>query len=349
MRVAIGPSDPAGVGSALADGLRGRGHDAEVVTWVPSPWGFRSDRVVGTGIGAARFAFGDVPRFDVIHVMGGRSWLFYADLVVARARGRLALIQYNGSDCRTSDIARALHPARARSVDPTRDRGVRMHRRLGARTARAAVVQDLELVDYLRDTFPLIYVAPFAIDMGAIERVARGSERTRQGPLRVLHAPSDRRIKGSNAVEAAVRAVAREAPVELVTVTGRPHEDVLAAIADADLVVDQLNSETPGVMSAEAMALGKPVICEYAEEKLASFARPCPVVGATPETLRARLLELAADADRRRELGTAGREYATRVHGPDAAAAAAQAVYEHAPRAAAGVYESGPGGLRPLT
>ena len=40
--------------------------------------------------------------------------------------------------------------------------------------------------------------------------------------------------------------MAREAPVELVTVTGRPHEDVLAAIADADLVVDQLNSETPG-------------------------------------------------------------------------------------------------------
>ena len=54
MRVAIGPSDPAGVGSALADGLQGRGHDAEVVTWVPSPWGFRADRCVGTGIGAAR-------------------------------------------------------------------------------------------------------------------------------------------------------------------------------------------------------------------------------------------------------------------------------------------------------
>ena len=114
-------------------------------------------------------------------------------------------------------------------------------------------------------------------------------------------------------------------------------------------MIDQLNSETPGVLSAEAMALGKPVICEYAEHKLASFARPCPVVAATPETLDARLLELAANAGRRRELAEAGREYAARVHDPGVAAAAAEAVYEHAPQAAPGIYEAGPGGVRPLS
>ena len=348
MRIVLGPADPAGVGSALAGGLRARGHSVEVVTWVASPWGFRSDRVVGTRIGAARFAFGRAPRYDVMHVMGGRSWLVYADIVVARARGRLALIQYNGSDCRTSDIAKALHPARARIVDPGRDREVRVHRRLGGRAARAAAVQDLELVDYLRDDFVRIYVAPFAIDMAAIEVARAASERTPRGPLRVLHAPSDRGIKGSDLIEEAVRAVSRDASIELVTVSGRPHEEVLAAVADSDLVVDQMNSETPGVLSAEAMALGKPVICEYAEGKLASFARPCPVVPATPETLQARLLELASDAGRRSELAEAGREYATRVHDPDAAAAAAEAIYEHAPRAAPGIYESGPDGVRPL-
>ena len=62
MRIVLGPSDPAGVGSALAGGLRARGHDAEVVTLVASPWGFRSDRVVGTRLGAARFASSSEPR-----------------------------------------------------------------------------------------------------------------------------------------------------------------------------------------------------------------------------------------------------------------------------------------------
>ena len=344
MRIVLGPSDPAGVGSALAGGLRARGHDADVVTLVASPWGFRSDRVVGTRLGAARFAFGRARRYDVMHVLGGRSWLFYADILAARARGRLAVIQYNGSDCRTSDIATALHPARARIVDPARDRGVRRHRRLGARTARAAVVQDLELVDYLRNDFERIYVAPFAIDMAAVEAARSPSGSSDRGPLRVLHAPSHRGIKGSGLVEDA----ARDASIELVTVSGRPHRDALAAVAGSDLVVDQLNSETPGVLSAEAMALGKPVICEYAEDKLAPFARPCPVVAAAPETLEARLLELASDADRRRELGEAGREYATRVHDPAVAAAAAEAVYEHARQGEPGIYEAGPGGVRKL-
>ena len=160
-------------------------------------------------------------------------------------------------------------------------------------------------------------MAPFAIDTAGDRARGPWFEAQPQGPLRVLHAPSHRAIKGSDAIEAAVRACRREAAIELVTVSGRPHDEVLAAVAGSDLVVDQLNSETPGVMSAEAMALGKPVVCEYAEEKLASFARPCPVVPATPETLRATVLELAADGERRRELGAAGREYASRVHGPD--------------------------------
>lgn len=340
MRVAIGPSDPAGVGSALAAGLRSRGHDVQVVTWVASPWGYPSNEVVGARLGAAAFALRAPGRFDALHVMGGRSWFAYADVALARLRRRpVTVVQYNGSDCRTSDVAAALHPARARIVDPARDREIALHRRIAGRLAQAAVVQDLELVDYLRGAFERIYVAPFAIDMAAVERAEPAHESTGDGPLKVLHAPSNRFVKGSDAIEAAVRA----AGVELVTVTGS-HEEVLDEIARADVVVDQLNAETPGVLSAEAMALGKPVLCEYVESKLAGFARPCPVVTATAETLRDRLLELAADPERRARLGLAGREYARSVHAPERAAAAAEAVYGHAASAPAGVYEVGPTG-----
>jgi hypothetical protein len=344
--VAIGPADPAGVGSALAAGLRARGHEVQVVVWVESPWGYRADRAVGTGRGAARFALGTARRCDVLHVLGGRSWLGYIDLLLARRR--TTLIQYNGGDCRTSDIARRLHPARARIVDPGRDREIRLHRRLGARAACAAVVQDLELVDYLRGTWARIYVAPFAIELAAIEVAAAPARDSEPGGrLRVLHAPSDRRIKGSDAIEAAVAEAAREAELELETVVGR-HDDVIGRIARADIVIDQLNAETPGVLSAEAMALGKVVLCEYDPAKLADFARPCPVVPATRETLARRLVDLAGDAPRRAELGEAGRGYARRVHGHERAAAAAERIYEHARDAEPGVYEATAEGLRRL-
>ena len=343
MKVAIGPADPAGVGSALAAGLVACGHEAVTVMWLESVWGYPADRLVGTRGGALRFALAASRRFEVLHVLGGRSWAFYSDLLLARAEGRTGLIQYNGSDCRTSDIAARLHPARARVVDPGRDREIRLHRRLAAHAARAAVVQDLELVDYLRSDFARVYVAPFAIDAAAVDRAQATAIET-DGPLRVVHAPTERRIKGSDEIEAAIRGSGLD--IELETVTGRPHDEALAAMAGADVVVDQLNAETPGVLSAEAMALGKPVLCEHDPAKLAGFARPCPVVAITAATLADRLGELAADPERRRSLGEAGRRYARATHHPDVAAAAMVAVYRHAPGAGPGLYEASPVGVR---
>ncbi len=343
--MAIGPADPAGVGSALAAGLVAAGHEATTVMWLDSPWGYRADRLVGTRAGALRFALGGARRFEVLHVLGGRSWAFYSDLLLARAGRRTGLIQYNGSDCRTSDIAARLHTARARIVDPGRDREIRLHRRLGARAARAAVVQDLELVDYLSEDYARIYVAPFAIDAAAVDR-ARAAATDIDGPLRVVHAPSERRVKGSDEIEAAIRGCGLE--VQRETVTGRPHCEALAAMATADVVVDQLNAETPGVLSAEAMALGKPVLCEHDPAKLAGFARPCPVVAITAATLGDRLRELAADPEHRRRLGEAGRRYARATHHPDVAAAAMVAVYHHAPDADPGLYEASSAGVRAL-
>ena len=176
MRVALGPSDPAGVGSALAGGLQGRGHEAEVVTLSTARGDTRSDRVVGSRdrrspVRVRRALLASTS----MHVMGGRSWLFYADLLAARARGRLALIQYNGSDCRTSDIARraalrhgpgpSIPPATARSASTAAWRPGRRGQRW-CRTSSWSTTCGT--------TFSRIYVAPFAIDMPAIERATRG-------------------------------------------------------------------------------------------------------------------------------------------------------------------------------
>jgi hypothetical protein len=320
-----------------------------VVHRVASPFAYRFDRRIETRRELFRFGLLEAPRFDVLHALGGGSWLAYTDLAFSRLRGGTAVMQYNGSDCRTSDVARRLHPARARIVDPSRDRSVRLHRRLSGLASSAAVVQDLELVDYLRGSHRRIYVAPFAIDLDAIERMRPTSVPSASDRVRVFHAPSSRRIKGSDAIEREVAAAAEEAPIDFVTLTARPNREVLEGIASSDVVIDQLNAEVPGVFSAEAMALEKPVLCECDPRKLASFARPCPVVPITEGTLRERLLELASDPDRRRELGEEGRLYATTLHDPDRAARAAERVYAHGRTAAPGVYEADADSLRRLT
>lgn len=350
LRVALGPMDMAGTVRALADGLGARGHQSEVIVWRPSPYGYRADRMVTTRAARLRFAASAPFRFDVLHGQGGRTWLTYADMILARAARRTCLIQYNGSDARTPDIAMRSHAARARAVDPLQAGSVRRHRRLGGRVAHAAVVQDLELATYLLEDFRRIFVAPFAIDLAKIDRV-RASSRARpggSGPLRILHAPSNPAIKGSAQIERAVASVARRENVELVLVSGRSHEEVLDAVAAADLVIDQLNSETTGVLSAEAMALEKPVLCEYAPQRLAPLARPSPVVPITGENLEERLIELCTNGDRRRELGREGRRYVLRVHAPERAAAALEHVYRRGRSCAAGVYQARPEGISRL-
>lgn len=347
LRVALGPLELAGTARALADGLNALGHDARVLVWGPHTFGYRADGLVQGRRARAEFAVRAPRRFDVLHGQGGRTWFSYLDFAWARRWGVTCLIQYNGSETRTSDVAMRLHPGRARIVDPARDREVGRHRRLGARVAHAAVVQDLELATYLVEDYRTVYVSPFAIDIDAIERARRAAAPAPPGagPLRVLHAPSSRRIKGSDAIEEIVRSLEG---VELTTVTGRPHDEVLRAVAVADVVVDQLNADVPGVLPAEAMALEKPVLCEFEQRKLAPFARDTPVIPVTAETLAARLSELAGDPARRARLGEAGRRYALAVHSPAVAAAAAERVYRDARHAGPGVFAASREGLAAL-
>jgi glycosyltransferase involved in cell wall biosynthesis len=66
------------------------------------------------------------------------------------------------------------------------------------------------------------------------------------------------------------------------------------------------------------MALGKPVITFLHDEAVQrteeAFGLRVPIVSATPDTLRDRIAELAADGGRRRALGAESRAYVERVH-----------------------------------
>jgi len=85
----------------------------------------------------------------------------------------------------------------------------------------------------------------------------RGSDR----PI-VLHAPSDPRMKGTDRVREAVAGLLKAgADFDYVEMSGRPHAEVLDAVRNADLVVDQLYSDLvlPG-LACEAVRLGTPVL-----------------------------------------------------------------------------------------
>jgi glycosyltransferase involved in cell wall biosynthesis len=154
----------------------------------------------------------------------------------------------------------------------------------------------------------------------------------------VLHVPTDRRIKGTRWIEAGVaRAAAAEPRLEWRLLEHAPWSQVRQAMAEADVIVDQVFLGWYGLVAVEAMALGKPVVGFVREDlEPRAHALGLPLVRCTKDDVGDAVLALARDPARRRALGEAGREFALRVHDAPVVARRLLAAYEAALGARAG-------------
>lgn len=128
-------------------------------------------------------------------------------------------------------------------------------------------------------------------------------------PVRVLHSPSNPRVKGTDDIRAAIqRLQAKGVAIDYVEVIGRPHVEVLDELQRCDLVVDQLYSDGPlcGV-GTEAAWFGKPVVVAgYGFDILERFVSPeayPPSMTCLPDQLEVVLEGLLLDSKMRRNLG----------------------------------------------
>jgi hypothetical protein len=127
-------------------------------------------------------------------------------------------------------------------------------------------------------------------------------------PLRTLHSPSDP-AKGSEAIRGCIdRLVATGLAIDYREISGRPHREVLDAIGESDLVVDQLYSDSPlAVFATEAGYRGRAVVVggyyatAIADDVPADLIPPSRFV--PPDDLCGAVDELARNADARHDLG----------------------------------------------
>lgn len=136
--------------------------------------------------------------------------------------------------------------------------------------------------------------------------------------IRIAHAPTDRTVKGTGRVLAALRSLAeRGLPIELVFIEGQPWATCLARKAMADIFVDQLVLGY-GNNAIEAWAMGIPVVAGVADPRvrarmLRRWAR-LPFTEASEETLEDVLEQLVRSAAMRAEYAAIGTEHVRRWH-----------------------------------
>jgi len=317
LRVLHAPAEIAGQASVLARALRGLGVEAHSLAYNSGFPQYRPDEMrpydaappLRRYLGYVASAMRHTGRWDVYHFHFGRTLIppHNWDLPLHRALGRRVVFHYHGCDVRNRAHMNATH-ARATCTECDPFCHPARQRRILASAARHA---DAELAS----TPDLLESATRARHLPVAVELADYPFRPTQGrPKLVVHAPTNRLIKGTRYVAAAFDALGARFPgVRFEIVERRPWHELRDVLAEADVVVDQLFMGWYGMVAVEAMALGKPVLC---------FIRPdfefrltgCPLVRCTREDLIERLAATLSDETDRAGLGERGRAYAEREH-----------------------------------
>lgn len=341
-RVLVGPTEVAGIVHGLVRGFGRLGLEAEAVLEAEHPFGYgsqaRGPRLLRwwsrSGTAARRlpwrrpFAKGlaaavhlalawpvlawALHRFDAFVFTYGRSLTNTAfELWLLRRLRRPVVVVFVGSDARPPYINGALpgdDAARlARDTRRTKAR-VRRFERAGAVCVNApatAQFHERPVVNWFAIGFPRDVAAGDATPLPPAPA----------GPLRVVHSPSHPVVKGTARIQAAVEAVrARGQAIELVTLSGLDNAQVLAALREGDLVLDQLYSDTPMAgLATEAAQLGRPsLVGGYFAAGMPGALRGAavpPSCFVVPADFESALLALAQDRARLAALGAEARRF----------------------------------------
>jgi len=187
------------------------------------------------------------------------------------------------------------------------------------------VIAGCDWVDYLYHWDTLL-LAHFSIDTDEWKPAVAPVSARPGHPLRVLHAPNHRMIKGTAHFVRAVEELRQEGvAIDLVIAERVPNERIQELIAQCDVVADQLVIGWYALFALEGMALEKPVLC-YIRPDLRRFyidagllaEDELPIVDCSIRSVKDTLRRLVLARDTLPALGRRGREFVLRHHSLEA-------------------------------
>lgn len=344
VRILHCPDNVAGNAAGLARAEREIGLDSWSAALRSHRFGFQPDEIVfNPGDGMLRRAskrwaliWRAIRDYDIIHFNFGQSILrSRRDLPLIRASGKVIAVTYQGSDARQGDVCRELF-----QFSPYEDEEffqVTKRKNKKNRKYIAAFDRHADCIFALNPD--LMKVLPERTQFLAYSSVYPEEwippEPPPSNPVPVvLHAPSNRSVKGTAIVLDAVDRLRNEGvPFEFRLVEKMTHAEARKLYASADLLVDQLLLGWYGALAVELMCLAKPVICYIRSGDLdripKAMRESLPIINATPQSFYDTLKDCLTN--RRHELpeiGRRGRAFAERWHDPRTVARQTKAAYE---------------------
>ena len=347
MKILHLPNNIAGNPSGLAAGERALGHDSRVLALNISRFGFAADEQLavenmGRAVRAATYlsTFARVRSgYDLYNFAFGSSlWhfpqrgLYLLDLPFYDSRAK-KVFTYQGCDARqkypTMQRKERAGEAIAACFEKNCYGGMcnsgrkDLERRKGidkaARHADHLFAVNPDLLYFLpagKSSF-----LPYAID-GFDGLPRRQAPFFKDGVAHVVHAPTQRDVKGSAYILRALENLAEKhkGRLRVTLVENMDRRSALSVIATADLLIDQVLIGWYGGIAVEAMKMGVPVACFINDRDFefipAAMAAEIPVLRVGPFDIEEKIQAFLDDRDMAGELAAKGTAYVARWHDP---------------------------------
>ena len=335
MKVFHGLQNIGGMAGVLARAQRALGVEAESCCLSTGSFAYKSDRTITASRGIRRTV--EIASLVARHWKEIDVFQFYfgeslsgprlADVPWLRRLGKKVFFYFCGCDIRNSKVTIEKYEISAcRECWPM---ACSANRKAAIATAHryadGVFVSTPDLLEFV----PGGEWLPQPIDLHQITAAAAAAgDFAAHGRFTVAHAPSNRMIKGTAYLEAAVEKLQDKGlPIELMLIENMPYAQALTHCSRADLVVDQLLVGSYGQFAVEMMALGKPVICYLRDDVVPHYPATLPVVNARPDTIADVLERLYRERDTLSGIGRQGISYARTVHDSRVVAAKTLSAY----------------------
>ena len=311
MKVLHGMSEISGQGYYTVQGLRKNGVMAELALFSDVKSGYAADIVLDRADpqGMRDFAERMAKETDVFHSHAGDTLLpDQSDLDLFRKNNVRIFAEFHGTEIRYifNDIPLPFAPKGYISAEERLLRQKRLLRLIDR--SDGIILHSAGQYPYLPEPLSIpVYIVPLRVD---IKRLTPQYETGHERP-RIVHAPTDRKFKGTDRILESLEKVNED--FELVLVEGKKPEEALEIYRTADIIIDQISGGSYGVLGIESMALGKPVIT-YISEQTRLQHPLLPIVSADFDSLSEVVSSLISDRQRRIHLGKLGRKYVERYH-----------------------------------
>lgn len=194
------------------------------------------------------------------------------------------------------------------------------------------VISGCDWVNYM-SYWDTLCISHFAIDLRSIDVVPRYRKESR---LKVLHAPNHQAIKGTEALTRAIEKLQSEGlEIELTLIQKKPNSEVLKAIEECDLVVEQLVIGWYAQFAIEAMAYGKPVVSHIDRNLMSLYAskglldeKEFPIISADCISIEETLRDFYYHSDSYQDRTSSGPEYVEKHHSLEAIGALFSGIVE---------------------